>query len=93
MRAPGLLRVCSPCIPRLRPAVRLRPSTRQMLSTFKCELCGTQYKKADEYEEHLSSYNHHHLKRFMEVTCGRSAASALGNSSSFAPQPLAGRYR
>ncbi|KNE69458.1 hypothetical protein AMAG_13814 [Allomyces macrogynus ATCC 38327] len=35
----------------------------QMLRPFYCELCDKQYAKAAEFENHLSSYDHHHRKR------------------------------
>ncbi|KAI8800926.1 hypothetical protein BJ742DRAFT_839465 [Cladochytrium replicatum] len=37
------------------------------LAAFYCALCDKQYKKVAEYESHLSSYDHHHKKRFMEM--------------------------
>ncbi|KAJ3353538.1 G patch domain-containing protein 8 [Allomyces javanicus] len=35
----------------------------QVLRAFYCELCDKQYAKAAEFENHLSSYDHHHRKR------------------------------
>eukprot|EP00002_Diphylleia_rotans_P011676 TRINITY_DN22_c0_g2_i2.p1 TRINITY_DN22_c0_g2~~TRINITY_DN22_c0_g2_i2.p1 ORF type:complete len:334 (-),score=106.53 TRINITY_DN22_c0_g2_i2:82-1083(-) len=34
---------------------------------FYCELCDKQYKSATEFETHLSSYEHNHKKRFVEM--------------------------
>ncbi|KNE68926.1 hypothetical protein AMAG_13562 [Allomyces macrogynus ATCC 38327] len=35
----------------------------QVLRPFYCELCDKQYAKATAFENHLSSYDHHHRKR------------------------------
>jgi hypothetical protein len=35
--------------------------------SFYCELCEKQYKKVSEFENHLSSYDHHHKKRLKEL--------------------------
>ena len=33
------------------------------VSVFYCAVCDKQYAKVTEYENHLSSYDHHHKKR------------------------------
>jgi len=35
--------------------------------TFYCQLCDKQYKRASEWENHLSSYDHNHKKRLKEA--------------------------
>jgi hypothetical protein len=40
---------------------------KQETSAFYCEICDKQYVKITEWENHLSSYDHHHKKRFMEM--------------------------
>eukprot|EP00742_Colponemidia_sp_Colp-10_P007839 GILJ01008453.1.p1 GENE.GILJ01008453.1~~GILJ01008453.1.p1 ORF type:complete len:308 (+),score=59.44 GILJ01008453.1:60-983(+) len=37
------------------------------LREFYCELCDKQYKKVKEFENHLSSYDHHHKKRLKDL--------------------------
>ncbi|KAL6757493.1 hypothetical protein V8C86DRAFT_1671542 [Haematococcus lacustris] len=39
----------------------------EIKKTFYCEVCHKQYEKAMEFEEHLSSYDHHHRKRLVEM--------------------------
>ena len=39
----------------------------QQTSSFYCDICDKQYVKVTEYENHLSSYDHHHKKRFREM--------------------------
>lgn len=39
----------------------------QINKVFYCELCDKQYHKATEWDIHLSSYDHHHKKRFQEM--------------------------
>ena len=36
-------------------------------AAFYCEICDKQYTKIMEFENHLSSYDHHHRKRFKEM--------------------------
>jgi hypothetical protein len=44
-----------------------KEEVKSMLSAFYCDLCNKQYTKIAEYEAHLSSYDHHHKKRFKEM--------------------------
>mmetsp|Transcript_23665 Transcript_23665/g.65633 ORF Transcript_23665/g.65633 Transcript_23665/m.65633 type:complete len:401 (-) Transcript_23665:82-1284(-) len=46
---------------------RIKEVVKEELSTFYCELCNKQYKTAMELETHLSSYDHHHKKRLIEM--------------------------
>lgn len=39
----------------------------QETSVFFCDWCNKQYVKITEWENHLSSYDHHHTKRFREM--------------------------
>ena len=36
-------------------------------AVFYCDVCNKQYAKVTEFENHLSSYDHHHKKRFREM--------------------------
>lgn len=38
-----------------------------MQDVFLCELCNKQYTKLREWDNHLSSYDHHHRKRLKEL--------------------------
>lgn len=40
---------------------------RDTLSVFNCKLCKAQYTTGEQWEEHLSSYQHHHRVRFLET--------------------------
>lgn len=40
---------------------------------FFCEVCNKQYHKVAEFESHLSSYDHHHRKRFKEMQASEKA--------------------
>ncbi|ORX91353.1 hypothetical protein K493DRAFT_317335 [Basidiobolus meristosporus CBS 931.73] len=45
----------------------LKKHIHEINSAFYCALCDKQYTKISEYESHLSSYDHHHKKRFQEM--------------------------
>ncbi|KAK9764311.1 hypothetical protein K7432_008284 [Basidiobolus ranarum] len=45
----------------------LKKHIHEINSAFYCSLCDKQYTKISEYESHLSSYDHHHKKRFQEM--------------------------
>lgn len=45
----------------------IREEIKEITKEFYCQLCNKQYSKALEYETHLSSYDHNHKKRFMEM--------------------------
>ena len=47
-----------------------------MNRTFYCETCRKQYKNAGELTAHLSSYDHHHVKRLKELKETERAAQA-----------------
>mmetsp|Transcript_21625 Transcript_21625/g.47503 ORF Transcript_21625/g.47503 Transcript_21625/m.47503 type:complete len:300 (-) Transcript_21625:73-972(-) len=51
----------------LEKETRVKEAVKQMVDVFKCQLCNKQYKNVMEYEQHLSSYDHHHKKRLMEM--------------------------
>lgn len=40
---------------------------RATISVFNCTLCKAQYTTGEQWEEHLSSYQHHHRVRFQET--------------------------
>ena len=40
----------------------IREDVREMNNVFLCELCNKQYTNIKQYENHLSSYDHHHKK-------------------------------
>ncbi|CCJ30554.1 unnamed protein product [Pneumocystis jirovecii] len=42
-------------------------SAREALQSFFCKLCDKGYSRISEYENHLSSYEHNHRKRFREM--------------------------
>ena len=46
-------------------------------SVFFCDCCNKQYVKITEWENHLSSYDHHHKKRFKEMQARRPAPARL----------------
>lgn len=46
---------------------QIKTEVAQINKQFYCELCNKQYTKISEYETHLSSYDHHHKKRFIEM--------------------------
>lgn len=41
---------------------------RRKPTEFYCETCDKQYKTVSEFSTHLSSYDHHHRKRFKEMS-------------------------
>eukprot|EP00842_Homolaphlyctis_polyrhiza_P000555 jgi/Hompol1/14/HPOL_001681-RA len=45
----------------------IREDIKSVQAAFYCELCDKQYTKISDYESHLSSYDHHHCKRFKEM--------------------------
>lgn len=40
---------------------------KKVLREFYCDICDVQYQTVMQMEEHLSSYNHNHKKRFIEM--------------------------
>lgn len=46
---------------------RIRQDVTTMQRTFYCQTCSKQYKNAAEMEAHMSSYDHHHKKRLIEM--------------------------
>ncbi|KAG4302277.1 hypothetical protein PCANB_001552 [Pneumocystis canis] len=42
-------------------------SAREALQSFFCKLCDKGYQRISDYENHLSSYEHNHRKRFREM--------------------------
>jgi len=49
--------------------------------TFYCEVCDKRYTKVTEFENHLSSYDHHHKKRFREMQQDQRARAKLLGSA------------
>jgi len=45
----------------------IRSAREAEIQCFYCDVCDKQYVKVTEYENHLSSYDHHHKKRFKEM--------------------------
>ncbi|KAJ3285170.1 hypothetical protein HK104_009612 [Borealophlyctis nickersoniae] len=45
----------------------IKEEIKAVTAAFYCALCDKQYTKISEYEAHLSSYDHHHRKRFKEM--------------------------
>ncbi|KAJ3043670.1 hypothetical protein HDV00_004443 [Rhizophlyctis rosea] len=45
----------------------IKDEIKTVTAAFYCALCDKQYSKISEYEAHLSSYDHHHRKRFKEM--------------------------
>ncbi|KAI9336196.1 hypothetical protein DFJ73DRAFT_22392 [Zopfochytrium polystomum] len=52
---------------RLQKEDQIKEEIKTVTAAFYCELCDKQYNKISEYENHLSSYDHHHKKRFKEM--------------------------
>ncbi|KAL7747116.1 hypothetical protein RI367_007474 [Sorochytrium milnesiophthora] len=50
-----------------------------VLRAFYCELCDKQYRQVSEFENHLSSYDHHHRKRIKEMKSLQREAGAGGS--------------
>ncbi|KAK7207265.1 hypothetical protein BZA70DRAFT_286630 [Myxozyma melibiosi] len=48
------------------PAPRTE-AAKQALKAFHCDLCQKGYSRMDEYETHISSYEHQHKKRYNEL--------------------------
>lgn len=46
---------------------RIKQDVTHMQQAFFCQTCSKQYKNAAEMEAHLSSYDHHHRKRLIEM--------------------------
>ncbi|KAK9470807.1 uncharacterized protein V1510DRAFT_404669 [Dipodascopsis tothii] len=42
-------------------------AAKQALRSFYCDLCQKGYSRMDEYDTHISSYEHQHRKRFVEL--------------------------
>lgn len=40
---------------------------RRINSVFHCDVCSKQYTRIGEYENHMSSYDHHHRKRLRDL--------------------------
>jgi len=38
----------------------IQKTVHEMLDPFFCKLCNKGYKRIDQYNEHLNSYDHHH---------------------------------
>mmetsp|Transcript_33361 Transcript_33361/g.55985 ORF Transcript_33361/g.55985 Transcript_33361/m.55985 type:complete len:301 (-) Transcript_33361:121-1023(-) len=51
----------------LEKETRIKEAVQEMVDVFKCQLCNKQYKNVMEFEQHLSSYDHHHKKRLIEM--------------------------
>ncbi|KAJ3191132.1 asparagine synthetase [Irineochytrium annulatum] len=45
----------------------IKEEIKSVIAAFYCEICDKQYTKISDYETHLSSYDHHHRKRFKEM--------------------------
>lgn len=45
---------------------------------FYCEVCDKQYVKVPEWENHLSSYDHHHRQRLKDLAQREKARSLAG---------------
>ena len=45
----------------------LKSMQKEVAAVFLCELCNKQYKQVSEYDNHLDSYDHNHLKRMKET--------------------------
>ena len=45
----------------------IKASVAKQNETFFCGVCSKQYALVADYEEHLSSYDHHHTKRLAEM--------------------------
>jgi len=44
----------------------IQTEVQQIVDIYRCDVCNKQYPQAMAFEEHLSSYDHHHRKRFVE---------------------------
>lgn len=52
---------------------RIQAALKEAHAEFYCECCHKQFKEAMEFSNHLSSYDHHHKKRFKEMQAGEAA--------------------
>ncbi|KAI8921647.1 hypothetical protein BC831DRAFT_499015 [Entophlyctis helioformis] len=52
---------------KVRKTESIKEEIKAVQAAFYCALCDKQYTKISEYETHLSSYDHHHKKRFKEM--------------------------
>ncbi|MEW5304655.1 MAG: hypothetical protein WDW36_007252 [Sanguina aurantia] len=52
---------------------RIQAEVLEIKRTFLCEMCSKQYQSAMELDAHLSSYDHHHKKRLIEMKAMDSA--------------------
>ncbi|EDQ89510.1 uncharacterized protein MONBRDRAFT_25219 [Monosiga brevicollis MX1] len=46
---------------------QIQAAVKAQNQVFLCEVCNKQYTKISEYENHLSSYDHHHRKRLKDL--------------------------
>lgn len=53
--------------------LRIQSALKDEHAEFFCECCRKQYKDAMEWSNHLSSYDHHHKKRFKELQADEAA--------------------
>uniref|UniRef100_A0A7S4DBH5 G-patch domain-containing protein n=1 Tax=Heterosigma akashiwo TaxID=2829 RepID=A0A7S4DBH5_HETAK len=59
----------------------IKQDVKEMNKEFYCEICDKQYKNVSEMSNHLSSYDHHHTKRFKEMKAAeRARAEASGET-------------
>ena len=47
--------------------VKVQQTLKNQNKQFYCDWCNKQYKTVGEFSNHLSSYDHHHVKRFKEM--------------------------
>jgi hypothetical protein len=66
--------------------VSLIPALRATAQPFYCEICDKQYKATMEFQNHLSSYDHHHTKVRVRPRALPSTACARCNTSTAASQ-------
>ncbi|KAG8469481.1 hypothetical protein KFE25_005936 [Diacronema lutheri] len=53
--------------------VRIQAALKEAHAEFYCDTCRKQYRDAMELSNHLSSYDHHHTKRFKEMREGEAS--------------------
>ncbi|KAL2917657.1 hypothetical protein HK105_202944 [Polyrhizophydium stewartii] len=63
---------------RVQRADAVRDEIKTVQAAFYCELCVKQYARIGEYDAHLSSYDHHHRKRFKEMQEASKRGMLLG---------------
>ena len=56
----------------------IREKLREETDVFYCEVCDKRYVRVMEFENHLSSYDHHHRKRFKEMREAERARTKAG---------------